>query len=119
MDRVWNLGADPGNLSDDVVDLVDSVLTFYGTFDGPALSALTHQEQPWLAARGDTPPGASSMAEITQRSMRDFHAKKALRGEPSPTRQLSPCLADPDETVRVAREEMVRWRDTLDWLAVR
>lgn len=45
-------GAHPPDLSPDVVDLVDAVLGFYGKFDGPTLSRSTHEERPWLDARG-------------------------------------------------------------------
>ena len=60
-------------LSVDEKETVDAVLEAYGDLDPYSLVSLTHEERPWLDARGDLPKTARSNNVITQESMRDFY----------------------------------------------
>ncbi len=55
----------PGNLDGDGRETVDGVLECYGPRSGRYLSNLTHVERPWIEARGDTPTGIRSNAELS------------------------------------------------------
>lgn len=61
------------NLSDMASDLIDLVLETYGSLSGRDLSALTHEELPWLEARGDTPNGENSSAALRNSTMARFY----------------------------------------------
>ena len=68
-------------LDDETSDLIDLVLTTYGSMSGDELSALTHVEAPWREARGDLPEDASCMNEINPQSMARFYrAHRRLGG---------------------------------------
>lgn len=112
-------GIQSKDLAVNAIDVVEAVLAFYGSLDGDTLSRKTHDDAPWQEARGDLPEGAPCDEEISKRSMRDFYARAALRGAEAPVRQPSMQLADPQETAQIAASEIERWRQTLDWLAVR
>lgn len=61
------------NLDARDIDVVDRVLDFYGDKSAQWLSNLTHQEAPWLRARGDVAAGERSDAVITQASMAEYY----------------------------------------------
>lgn len=61
------------DLSEDERDSVDVVLNHYGDKDSHWLSDMTHSEAPWIDARGDTPPGVRSNAEITHAAMAEYY----------------------------------------------
>jgi uncharacterized phage-associated protein len=68
-------------LDDETSDLIDLVLTTYGSMSGDELSALTHVESPWQEARGDLPPDAPCSTEISSQSMARFYrAHRRLGG---------------------------------------
>jgi uncharacterized phage-associated protein len=54
-------------------DMIDEVWAAYGNLSGSDLRALTHSEDPWIAAYGDRAPGRPCDTEITRDSMRDFY----------------------------------------------
>lgn len=56
--------ADALGLTNDEMYFVDSVISLYGTKTDAKLIALTHCEKPWIAARGDIAPFASSRREL-------------------------------------------------------
>jgi len=112
-------GIHSSDLASDEVDVVEAVLAFYGSLDGDTLSKMTHDDAPWQEARGDLPEGAHCDEEISKHSMRDFYARAALKGAKTPTRRPIMRLVDPAETAQLAASEIERWRQTLDWLAVR
>lgn len=100
--------------------VVDAVLAFYGRYTAAQLRALTHTEGPWLQARGHIPEDEPSNEEIRVSEMRRYYSRKAVLGEPTPVRPV--LEADPppvQETVRVAKRLVARWRRVLDELAVR
>jgi uncharacterized phage-associated protein len=66
--------ADSGQLTPQERETIDKVLGFYGDKTAQWLSNLTHQEAPWLDARGDTPVGHSSTAIISQAAMHEYYS---------------------------------------------
>ncbi|MNN29543.1 hypothetical protein D3C81_1431520 [compost metagenome] len=55
-------------------DSVKKVLAFYAAKNAQTLSNLTHQEKPWLEARGDTAPMEISNAVISKASMHEYYS---------------------------------------------
>lgn len=53
---------------------IEKVLSFYAQKTAQWLSNLTHQEAPWLDARGETPVGAASNAVISQAAMHEYYS---------------------------------------------
>jgi len=53
---------------------IDKVLEFYGDQTAQWLSNLTHQETPWLAARGASAPGSSSNAIVSKLAMHEYYS---------------------------------------------
>ncbi len=56
--------------------VVDAILKAFGSLTGAQLSMKTHNEQPWIEARGSLPPGARSTEKLDLNRMRDFYAKE-------------------------------------------
>ncbi|MGL6564828.1 Panacea domain-containing protein [Aeromonas hydrophila] len=65
---------DSKNLSAEERENIDKVLGFYGDKTAQWLSDLTHQEDPWLKARGDLPIGASSNEIIKQAAIHEYYS---------------------------------------------
>ncbi|MET3946830.1 putative phage-associated protein [Arthrobacter sp. UYCu512] len=59
----WEKG-DASQLSRAERSVIDDVLAAYKNMSGLQLSELTHQEEPWLKARGASHPAASSNREV-------------------------------------------------------
>jgi len=66
--------ADSSSLNEAERGNVDKVLAFYGDKTAQWLSNLTHQENPWLEARGELPVGASSEAVISQSAIHEYYS---------------------------------------------
>jgi len=62
------------NLTDGQRENIDKVLGFYGEKTAQWLSNLTHQESPWIDARGDLSVGASSSQQISISSMHEYYS---------------------------------------------
>jgi uncharacterized phage-associated protein len=86
------------NLSGWQREAICSVLARYGNHSADELGQMTHDEEPWLAARRGLGPDDSGNEEITCDSMRDFYkARAGLPGSPrSPEllRHLSQGIED-------------------------
>ena len=65
-------GAEPASLSAQDKSFLKSVWGAYRRYSASALAVKTRKETPWLAARGETPPGVGSEAEITHESLRAY-----------------------------------------------
>lgn len=65
--------------SPDVLDLLQQINDIYGGFSGNQLERLTHQEQPWLNARGDAKPLDPSDNVISDKDMYIFYGSKIDR----------------------------------------
>lgn len=61
-------------LTDEDIKKINTVLDTYGPLSGADLSDLTHNEKPWLQARGDIPPGAPCSTTISKKSMYEFYS---------------------------------------------
>lgn len=66
--------ADSSNLSARQKECIGKVLEFYGDKTAQWLSNLTHQEEPWLSARGDLPIGSVSTAIIPKAAMHEYYS---------------------------------------------
>lgn len=66
--------SDSSHLSAEERESVDKVLGFYGEHTAQWLSNLTHQERPWLEARGELAPGASSGAVIPHSALHEYYS---------------------------------------------
>ncbi len=60
---------------------LEDVWDVYGKFDGKYLEGLTHQEEPWLEARGDLPEGHRCNTEISQETMKSYYQELLVDGE--------------------------------------
>lgn len=68
-------------LDDLASDLIDLVIASYGSMSGEELSALTHVEQPWRAARGELADDAECREPIRRESMAEYYrANRRLGG---------------------------------------
>lgn len=66
--------ADANNLLDSERESVDEVLGYYGEKSAQWLSSLTHQEDPWVNARGECEPGDRCSTVITKASMHEYYS---------------------------------------------
>lgn len=63
------------DFDDETTELLRDVLRSYGEHSARKLEELTHGEEPWLRARGDLPPEASSSAVIPKEHMKRFYQR--------------------------------------------
>jgi len=68
--------AKDNNLSKDQMELIQSVLDQYASLNPFELEMLTHSEEPWITARGNTPPHVSCRNKISKESMKEFFSQK-------------------------------------------
>lgn len=52
---------------------IDEVLDAYAQFSGPQLERMTHEEEPWIHARGTLRPSERCETEIDERRMATFY----------------------------------------------
>jgi uncharacterized phage-associated protein len=55
---------------------IDEVLEVYAGLSGSQLEQMTHEEEPWLVARGDLPPSARCEKEIDEDLMTRYYAAR-------------------------------------------
>ncbi|GAA1152311.1 Panacea domain-containing protein [Nesterenkonia lutea] len=65
-------GGDSNALSEAEQDTVNAVLSAYGHLTGQQLSDLSHNEDPWINARGDAPEGSTLSTPIDRDALQDF-----------------------------------------------
>lgn len=63
------------DLSQKLQSFLNDVYKVFGGFSGYELEQLTHQEQPWRAARGDLAPDASCTEAIDKKLTRAFYTE--------------------------------------------
>lgn len=68
--------ADP-ILPSDVSSMIDEVLKAYGNFSPWELENLTHNEDPWIIARGGLPPDAECQRAIKHEHMAQYYSARA------------------------------------------
>lgn len=56
-------------------DFLDEIWDLYGKFTAKYLSELTHQEDPWIEARGNAGPGDKCRTIINEESMKRYYGK--------------------------------------------
>lgn len=71
--RPWPHGS-ASNLTKDEKDTVKRVLAFYGGKPSQWLVNLTHQEQPWLIARGKLRPGERGTTTIALGDIAEYYS---------------------------------------------
>lgn len=64
------------NVGDELSDFLAEVYDEYGQFSAKKLEKMTHEEEPWKAARGDLPPEARCNNPISKLLMRNYYAKR-------------------------------------------
>jgi uncharacterized phage-associated protein len=69
------------NPPDDVSAFLRSVFDTYGQYSAKKLEQMTHEEAPWMEARGDLPPEAASRAIMSNLSMRNYYGKRIGKKE--------------------------------------
>ena len=72
----WPKGT-PQALNREQRETIDGVLNFYGDKTSQWLSDLTHNEEPWRAARQGVGVGARGCREITHASMMEYYSSLA------------------------------------------
>jgi len=72
----WPEAGDTSRLQEDEIESIEAVLDVYGTWDARQLVAATHDERPWLEARGELPDGARSNRVIELDTMQDFFGSR-------------------------------------------
>ena len=60
-------------IADEDVELLEAVWRTYGDYTGNALEALSHKEQPWIAARKGYQPCERCNVRISLKSMKDYY----------------------------------------------
>lgn len=64
----------PSAIPDESKQVIDQVLSFYGSKDAQWLSTLTHMEEPWKQARIGLLDGERGSHEITLQSMAEYYS---------------------------------------------
>lgn len=67
-------GGDEAPFSEEQVDVLQEVAEAYGRYASKRLEAMTHNEEPWLEARGNLPPEERSNAKISKETMARFYS---------------------------------------------
>jgi len=63
------------------LETLDEVWDAYAKFDPKYIERLTHQEEPWINARGNCPKGDFCDREITTDAMKDYYSKIQANGQ--------------------------------------
>ena len=73
------MSAIEAQLTKDQKQLIGDVLSVYGGKTAYHLECLTHSEEPWIKARGNTPPDEASSARISKDVMRKFYQSRLVK----------------------------------------
>jgi len=60
---------------EETIELLEDILTIYGEHNAAYLEDLTHSEDPWIIARGDTPSVGRCENVITLETMKKYYSK--------------------------------------------
>lgn len=55
---------------------IDNVLEVYADLTGSQLEEMSHREDPWIEARGDTPEGSRCVTEISEKRMASYYRSR-------------------------------------------
>ena len=64
---------DVPEFDEDTEEFLSEILEVYGEYSAKALEDMTHNEDPWVNARGDLPPEARSNAVISKDEMASYY----------------------------------------------
>ncbi len=78
--NAWPEG-DVSRLTDEERMTIDAVLDAYGKFTGQQLSALSHQEDPWVEAREGTSQSQQSTATVSLDRMQQYYSAVAAAND--------------------------------------
>lgn len=67
------------DLSEQILKRLDQVWDIYGEFDADELENLTHQESPWINARGDSKPLDICRTPISDADIYDCYAERLMQ----------------------------------------
>lgn len=73
---VTQLEFDVPKFSEDTTKILEEVIEIYGEHSSKYLEDLTHEEDPWIIARGGLADYLYCDEEITLESMKDYYSKK-------------------------------------------
>lgn len=68
-------------IGDEDADHLREILAVFGEYSAKQLERMTHNEEPWKAARGDLPPEARSNSIIDKRHMASYYRDLYERAE--------------------------------------
>lgn len=70
--------SDVPDFDEDIKDILDQVWEVYGGFTGNQLESITHQETPWIEARGNCSPVEICTNEITDKSIYRCYVERVV-----------------------------------------
>lgn len=104
----------------EVIAIVEAVWNYYGQNTGKFLSKKSHEETPWIEARGDLPAGAGSTNPLSQTTMRRYYSRMAMTNRDKAPKLPAIGKDASSEEVRItAQLQCTRWASVLDALASR
>jgi uncharacterized phage-associated protein len=68
------------DFSEDDLDLLEQVRDIYGIYNGNQLESLTHQEEPWMAARNGAKKFESCNCKISDEIIFDCYSSRLVEG---------------------------------------
>lgn len=74
-------GTNEINLPKDVADFLETIEEVFGGYTADELESMTHQEQPWIEARGDLPPNQPCCNVIKDCTIKDFYGTLAKQNQ--------------------------------------
>lgn len=69
------------NLDEELSEFLDIILNTYKEFDGDQLENMTHNETPWIEARGGLEPEKASNNIISDETIKRFYSKLMETGQ--------------------------------------
>lgn len=69
-------GFDFNEISEQARSHIDEILDTYARYTGTQLEGMTHDEAPWVQARGDRKPAERCETEIDEALMKDFYSQE-------------------------------------------
>ncbi|HXT42930.1 MAG TPA: type II toxin-antitoxin system antitoxin SocA domain-containing protein [Pseudonocardiaceae bacterium] len=105
----WPTGS-PKRLSSIENSTIEWVADKYGSFSAEALSRMTHQEVPWIVARGAAADSEKSSEPISHDQMRSFYSRQCS----DPEVAVAQAAASAALEGRVIDDE---WQETLSAIA--
>ncbi len=63
--------------SPDVLDILNQVWDVYGSYTGNDLETISHREEPWIKARGNTPAYEACSNELSDKDIFDYFNSQA------------------------------------------